>query len=996
MEYTLSIGRRIKVQSLAVACSKLVSRQTYNRHQLYALRKNCSIAKCRGPILDRIVEYGLMRFRGTRAGKDFQRPIPVVCHSLHNTNVNASKCQPITRLPPTRITIERTQLESRLPLPAGGAPRDQSAPPSLYVLNANSIAKPHAIESLAAELIGYSADVAIISETHLKKKHSDSVSTIDGYSNLRRDRLQRRGGGVAVYARSELSISEIVFANDVRDFELLWTKISAAAVQRITFVGALYHPPKPIYNTNLLMDYIESTVEHLVSDAPGSLVILAGDLNSLNLTELQERTGLTDLVSEPTRGPNILDHVLVSEPSVYEHIKVVKAVGKSDHSAIVAYNGQTLTTVTKVRRKCEFRKKTPAQHASFLSCAGSLNTTYFDCVEDIVQESFDNFYTKSLDLLNRFYPLRTVTITSSDPPYITPEIKSALRRKNTLMRRGRCEEASALALKIGSLITKNNAAELQQYDDSVGSKTLWDKVKAVTGRRSTPAIPLGVTAGTLNAHYAAVSTDNAYTAPLRKTTAYVQHPTVAITEQSVFSILDRLSPTATGPDGLPAWFLRVGAPIFAKPLALLFNQSISTSNVPAQWKTSTILPIPKIALPKTLSDYRPISITSVLSRILERIVVSTHLYPVLSTSPAHLNLDDQYAFRPTGSTAAALVSLLQTVSVMLETQPYVRVIALDFSKAFDSVRHSTLLEKLSQLDLQDNIYNWIVDFVEGRAHCTRFNDEISALATITASVVQGSALGPAAYAVAASDLHPVTPGNDMKKFADDTYLVVPANNSSTCDLELAHLENWSTTNNLKLNRSKCSEIVFVRRSQRQKAPVIPSEIVGIPRVTSMVILGVTVTNNFSFKEHIDSTLNSCSQSLHALRTLRAHGLKEQLIHKIYQATVLSKIMYCSPVWRGFLSSNEMCRLESFLRKSIKLNFCNPNQLSFEMLFNKADSVLFNKIISNPQHVLYPLLTSKVDHAHNLRRRAHDFKLPSKSSKLLECNFITRLLYTNIY
>ena len=100
-----------------------------------------------------------------------------------------------------------------------------------------------------------------------------------------------------------------------------------------------------------------------------------------------------------------------------------------------------------------------------------------------------------------------------------------------------------------------------------------------------------------------------------------------------------------------------------------------------------------------------------LSRLLERFVVHDHIYPALLSPPALLSFSDQFAFRPAGSTTAALISILHTVTYLLDTNPYVIVIALDFRKAFDSVQHSTLMEKYVALDLPDNIYNWLVDYL---------------------------------------------------------------------------------------------------------------------------------------------------------------------------------------------------------------------------------------------------------------------------------------------
>ena len=197
----------------------------------------------------------------------------------------------------------------------------------------------------------------------------------------------------------------------------------------------------------------------------------------------------------------------------------------------------------------------------------------------------------------------------------------------------------------------------------------------------------------LNQHYARISTDVCYQPPQRKDTA-VCHDIDVVSEWQMFTILDKLTNTATGLDYLPAWFLRLGAPIFCKPIARLFEKSIVTSVVPRQWKYASIRPVPKSSTPVEHSDFRPISITPVLCRTLERIVVKKFLYPAILLPPTTLCFDDQYAFRPTGSTTAALIAILQSVTDLLSTNPFVVVLAVDFSKAFDTVRHASLFRKI--------------------------------------------------------------------------------------------------------------------------------------------------------------------------------------------------------------------------------------------------------------------------------------------------------------
>ena len=150
---------------------------------------------------------------------------------------------------------------------------------------------------------------------------------------------------------------------------------------------------------------------------------------------------------------------------------------------------------------------------------------------------------------------------------------------------------------------------------------------------------------------------------------------------------------------------------------------------------------------------------------------------------------------------------------ILETlchEPYVRLVSLDFSKAFDSVRHSHLAEQLASLPITDHIFNWILNLLHNRSHCTKFRGVISSLARINASIIQGSCLGLMDFVVAISKLKSINRCNRIFKYADDCYLAVPASGITTTEMELEHISVWAQSCNLKLNSSKSSEVISTR------------------------------------------------------------------------------------------------------------------------------------------------------------------------------------------
>jgi len=196
-------------------------------------------------------------------------------------------------------------------------------------------------------------------------------------------------------------------------------------------------------------------------------------------------------------------------------------------------------------------------------------------------------------LLNQFYPECEITVTSTDPHYVTPSVKAMLRRKNRLMRAGRTDEAGALAARILTvIITRSSTRWMRDVNTRKDAKGAWTKVREVlrgAGKDNSHQVD-GLTAEVLNKHYANISTDCDYRAPRSKHTVVGQIS--SITEMDTFRILETRRPTATGLDGIPAWFLRIGAPAFAAPVAQLFNQSTLEGAVPSQWSTAVITPIP--------------------------------------------------------------------------------------------------------------------------------------------------------------------------------------------------------------------------------------------------------------------------------------------------------------------------------------------------------------------------------------------------------------------
>jgi len=211
------------------------------------------------------------------------------------------------------------------------------------------------------------------------------------------------------------------------------------------------------------------------------------------------------------------------------------------------------------------------------------------------------------------------------------------------------------------------------------------------------------------------------------------------------------------------------------------------------------------------------------------------------------------------------------------------------------------------------------------------------------------------------------------------------------------VQRWARANNLQLNCIKTKEIIFVdkrRKCRVSEPPLLP----GITRVTSMTILGVTFTSGLSASDHVRHVISKSAQTIHALRVLRTKGMPDDALQVVFRSVIVGKLLYASSAWGGFVSCSDRKRVDAFLQRSKRCGFCPPNLLRFDELLEEADSALFMKVISDSRHVLHQLLPppSSASQNYSLRDRTHQFSLPDRTGRLMDCNFLTRTLYKDVY
>ena len=455
-------------------------------------------------------------------------------------------------------------------------------------------------------------------------------------------------------------------------------------------------------------------------------------------------------------------------------------------------------------------------------------------------------------------------------------------------------------------------------------------------------------------------------------------------EYEVYKTLAALKKTSPGFDGVPYWVYKHCAVELAPVITHLINTVVKNGTPPSSWLKALVTPVPKKTPPTDFSDLRPISVTPIMSRVTERLIVRKYLLPALPSD----QLLDQFAYKPTGSTTAALIAITHHVTRLLESSSYVRCILIDYSKAFDSINHPILFHKLLQLNLPSNVLLWIINFLSNRSQAVSSFGQTSGWLPISQSIIQGSGIGPYLYMIYASDLRTLSPHNVIVKYADDTTLLVGQHSPVDIIQEYENISSWSGTNKLSINTGKTKEIVFHRPASRHLN--IPPPLLCIERVTEATLLGIDITSTLSTSVYVNRLLTQINQRLYLLSQLKSQGMNLQSLQTLFTGLIMSKLTYALPSFAGQLTADDKNRLGAISRKAQRRGV-SCSDFDIDDLIDTVDRKLFSHI-TDPNHCLYHLLPPIVHRSYSLRKRQHGYQLPHIEYDLHKNSFINRCLF----
>ena len=351
---------------------------------------------------------------------------------------------------------------------------------------------------------------------------------------------------------------------------------------------------------------------------------------------------------------------------------------------------------------------------------------------------------------------------------------------------------------------------------------------------------------------------------------------------------------ACGPDGIPARLLKECSEQIAPSLCLLFSFSLSWGKLPYEWKTADITPLHKKDSKEPAENYRPISLLTIISKILER-CVATHFCDHVT----HLISLSQHGFLKNRSCVTQLLSVLHAIGEALDKNIQSDLIYLDFAKAFDSVDHSILLAKLKAYGVSGPLFSWFTDYLTGHAQRVVVEGAASKWALVTSGVPQGSLLGPLLFTIFINDLpEEVVGGVRVALYADDTKLYKSV--TSICDCQslqttLGNLNRWSKHNRIKFNTSKCKSLTVTRK----KSPLVHEytlDSAQLERVSTEKDLAVHITSSLSWKPHIHAITTKANKLLGLLKRTCPLITDVTVRRTLYLSLVKSQLCYVTQVW----------------------------------------------------------------------------------------------------
>ena len=906
----------------------------------------------------------------------------------------------------------------------------------LIHLNINSLlSKIDELQEIAKKT---RATVIGITESKLDGSVLDGEINIDGYELVRSD-WNRHGGGVGCYIHNDISFS--VRGNFSSEIENIFLDILLPKTKPI-FLGILYRPP----DQSKFFDNLSTSISQTCSFNEQEVYIL-GDLN-INLINSQKHTpngikrykefcslhGIEQLLTLPTRITNnslsLLDHILTNSADRISQFGIVN-VGLSDHQLIYCTRKITRTRLN-THKYVKMRSLKYCSEDLYVKKLKEIDFPDYLNFKDI-NEAYSDFTGKVASVIDEIAPIKEVRVKSNSQDWFDAEINEEIERWDKLLTKFKKSKSHSdnenykkSRNKVQRMIKdKKKNFVIGKLNDNIGKpKELWKSLKSLglPSKANSSATICLEKDGILwfdpktNAEifkdfysnlannlvkklptppnkYGKTAVNNYYKKLNLKGKNFCFAPVAPAT---ILKLLKQLNPAkSAGIDNLTGKFLKEGAPVLASPITDLVNLSISLSLFPDDCKIAKLKPLYKKEAKTKPKNYWPISLLPLLSKIIERII---HNQTQELLDKNNILYKYQSGFRKHHSTDTCLSYLTDKVKIGFEEGLLTGMVLIDLQKAFDTIDHSILLEKMSCLGFAGKTIAWFTSYLTNRSFIVNVGKESSSPSKLSCRVPQGSILGPLLFLLYVNDM-PQAVNSELLLYADDTCLIYMGKNIKKIEEQLnsdfTSLCEWFIDNKLSVHfgEEKTKSILFgtKRQLKDQRDLNLKYGDIEIKQHCRVTYLGCILDNILSGEHMAAKVLNTVNNRLKFLYR-KQKFLSLSLRRLLCNALIQPHFDYACVAWYPLLNKRQSKRIQIAQNKCIRycLNLDNkahigtneflkinwlPTKKRVEQCICANVFKFFNQM--SPQY------TAEIFHpsssVHNTRRATQKLDLPFRKS-----------------
>lgn len=870
---------------------------------------------------------------------------------------------------------------------------------SFYTQNVQGLRTKY--NEFSLNICNINSDFICLTETWLHGDFFSSEYLFQNFKSHRRDRNYNstkttKGGGCWIIHKPNInSIRRYDFECNIDFIEDIWIQVKLSN-NAYLYICTVYITPMNS-NNHLYVKFVDQVKDNMSKIDSTDRILLIGDFNVPKIEWSMSSTGslAPSLLSRCNNSLEILDLISFGNLTQYNsiknhHNKILDLVLSTDPNRSISVNAANdylvaidqyhppleIVLLTQVDYLPEFKnRKYNFRKANFSLIRHELENINWNFIETIpLDQSVKHFYDILNEIIHNHTPLNNKNY--KFPFWYDRSLKNLISKKErarSKWKRSKNINDYFTFSKLRSESKKHIKLCYESYLNNVQAniktniKQFWAYAKSMKKSNSYPSQfrsgnKLISDPKEICDHFAEFfesTFTNRSTNRSHNISQTVNPPTVNphyITLSDIVTAIKTLDSNKNGgPDCIPNLFLKETLFQISIPLQLIFNKSLNQAIFPLEFKTATITPIFKKGDETIISNYRPICISNAFAIIFEKIVHMKIVHSIENQlSPK------QHGFTKSKSTDTNLLEYVTFISNALEEGSEVHSIYTDFSKAFDSVNHTILLNKLRAFNLHINMIKWFQSYLTDRIVYVTLNGFNSYTFSPSSVVPQGSVLGPLLFNVFINDLSASLQSNFLL-FADDLKIFNKVNSRKDMELiqsDIASLHQWCNLNEINLNIEKCNSIVF----SNKHVPTTASYYIGnhlLNEVASIRDLGIIFDKKLKFDEHIDTMVSKAYKMLGFIMRITTKFKDIPCIMLLYNSLVRSRLEYNTSIWNPKYDKYKL-KLENVQRKFTRLLFYKmqyqqktPNErlkiLKLKDLETRRefyDTCMLHKVISN--------------------------------------------------